>query len=60
MLGSGAGLFLFCRRPTAIYQQAVLSKHVLDHHLHSPQLSHQTKFFNFVSELVFQDGRAGR
>ena len=36
---SGAGLFLFCRRPTAISQQAVLSEQVLALPHAFPQLS---------------------
>ena len=37
--GPGAGLFLFCRRPTAISQQAVLSEQVLALPQAFPQLT---------------------
>ena len=60
-LGPGVGFFLFCRRPTATSQQAVLSEQVLAlPHALLTATPPTAIFSNFVPKLVFHDGRAGR
>ena len=59
----GRAFSLFCRRPTATSQQAVLSEQVLalpHAFLTAMQLSPHSYIFQFCFKLIFDDGRAGR
>ena len=59
-LGPGAGLFLFCRRPTATSQQAVLSEQVLALPQAFLTAIPHSYLFHLCFKLDFHDGRAGR